>query len=376
MPESLKAWGLVTTHGAGAKRLMHGLKEGTCAPTEFPGDAAWPVPAANGRSLAFYARGDRKGSTRSLLVSRLLAAWEEAATQLSPSELELVRADCALLFASTKGCVEDYIWTSATGDPYTPVVEEFLKASALAPRHWITVSNACASSHSALDLARSWLRRGVTKNVVVIAADAVGPFVLQGFHSLHALSPTMIRPFDRDRDGLLLGEAAAVAILSSGEGELLLTGSAVDCEGHAVTRPETSAASLQRAISSALGGSSVDAVISHGTATQANDRAEDRAFSAQLPFRPWITGTKWSVGHTLGASGLVDLVAAAEWLKNDAPFAIGTCMEPDPQFQCRLLTTSALAELAPTTTDIKWNSLLVTALGFGGVHAAIRLERQ
>jgi len=371
MPESLKAWGVVSTHGAGAKRLMHALREGVCAQTESAHDFG-RVAVPNGRSLAFYAGGDRSRGVRSLLVARLLEAWEEATGMLTPAEIGALRSDCSLIFASTKGCVEDYIWDGESGDPFTPVVEGFLSAAGLAPRYWLTVSNACASSHSALDLARTWLNRGEARNVVVIAADAVGPFVLQGFHSLHALSPTLIRPFDRNRDGLLLGEAAAVAILSSGEGALRLTGTAIDCEGHAVTRPEGTAASLQRAIRAVMGEDTVDAVIAHGTATVANDRAEDRAFAAQLLFRPWITGTKWSVGHTLGASGLVDLVAAAEWLRNGTPFALGTFQEPDPEFHCRLLTPNALEALPPNQN---WQALLVAALGFGGVHSAFRLER-
>ncbi len=370
MAAALKGWGLVSTHGAGAKSLMQALRAGTCAPKEID-QQQWPVPG-NGRSLAFYAPGEREGSVRIRLASRLGVAWTEALAMLSPTEQSELRESCALLFASTKGCVEDYIWNSTTGDPYAPVVEDFLTASGLRPKRWLTVSNACASSHSALDLAHAWLKRGEVKHAVVLAADYVGPFVLQGFHALHALSPTMIRPFDRERDGLLLGEAGAVAILKSGEGELCLRGSSVDCEGHAVTRPESSAVSLQRALRQALGEKkSVDAVISHGTATQANDRAEDRAFSAQLPDRPWVTGTKWCVGHTLGASGLVDLIAAAEWLKSGTPFSIGTCREPDPEFKSRVLTPAVLAGLTPQV----WNSLLISSLGFGGVHAALHLER-
>jgi 3-oxoacyl-(acyl-carrier-protein) synthase len=369
MPDSLLAWGLVTSHGEGAKSLMQGLHGGVCAPVEVS-QAQWPVPA-NGRSLAFYVPGERKGSVRSALASRLQRAWNEAESKLSATELASVRGDCALIFSSTKGCVEDYIWAGSNGDPFGGIVEDFLSSSGIRPKRWLTVSNACASSHSSLHLAREWLARGETEHVIVLAADAVGPFVLQGFHALHALSPSLIRPYDRNRDGLLLGEAAAVAVLSRREGELRISGSALDCEGHAVTRPESSAASLQRAIVGALGAHSVDGVISHATATVANDRAEDRAFTAQLPDRPWVTGTKWSVGHTLGASGLVDLVAAAEWLRSGQPFALETCLDPDPDFRSRLLTKEALADLAPRA----WRSLLVTALGFGGVHAAYRLER-
>ena len=301
---------------------------------------------------------------RELLAKRLLTAWEEARSALPAAHRAALEGDCALLFASTKGCAEDFVWKTAEGDPYAPVVEEFLRLSGLRPRRWLTVSNACASSHSALDLARSWLGRGVARFVVVLAADFVGPFVLQGFHALGALSPTTARPFDGSRDGLLLGEAAGAVVLSrEGSGPALL-GTAVDCEGHAVTRPESSASSLQRAIRAALGGREPGGVIAHGTATPANDRAEDQAFTATLPHRPGVTGTKGSVGHTLGASGLVDLVAACEWLGGAGGFPLTGCSTPDPAFRSRFLLHAEPARV---------RSLLVTALGFGGVHAAFHV---
>lgn len=362
----LSGYGIVTTHGAGAKALFEGLRGGVSKPTELA-QGSWPVPP-NGHSLAFYAPG-RGETALETLVGRLAKAWDEADLPAA------VHDDCALLFASTKGCTEDFIWTDrrAAGrpDPFTPVVEGFLARTGLRPREWLTVSNACASSHSAIHLAREWLAAGVAKHVIVLAADVAGPFVLQGFHALHALSPSACRPFHRDRDGLLLGEAAAVAIFS-GEGKWKVRGTGLDAEGHAATRPEGSGASLARAVNQALNGSVPDAILAHGTATQANDAAEDQVFRA-LPGAPFVSGTKWSVGHCLGASGLVDLVAAAEWLKRREAFAIAPCDAPDPAFASHLLTPAALADLAPGK---EWRRLLVTALGFGGVHAAFTLEAE
>lgn len=362
MPDFVRACGLVTAHGEGVRVFTHGLKRGI-APVRSISSEPWPV-SPNGRNDAFYAPGPRGGAVRELLAKRLLTAWEEARAAMPSAERAAMEGDCALLFASTKGCVEDFVWKSAEGDPYSPVMEEFLRHSRLKPRRWLTVSNACASSHTAIQLARDWLGRGVARYALVLAADFVGPFVLQGFHSLGALSPTMARPFDGGRDGLLLGEAAGAVVLSrEGSGPALL-GTAVDCEGHAVTRPESSAGSLQRAIRAALAGREPGAVIAHGTATPANDRAEDQAFSLTLPHRPWVTGTKGSVGHTLGASGLVDLVAACEWLAGGGGFPITGCRAPDPAFRSRFLLGGE---------NVRARSVLVTALGFGGVHAAFHV---
>ncbi len=379
MPDSvyLNAWGAVTCHGAGARLLMVGLRAGISAPTEIP-QQSWPVPA-NGRSLAFYAGGRTPGiSARQLLLQRLETAWAEAMAMLNETERGELKDDCAMIFASTKGFVEDFVWETGNlhpCDPYTDVVEDFLRRTELRPKEWLTVSNACASSHSAIQLADEWLRNGLTRHVIVIAADLVGPFVLQGFHALHALSNTTIRPFDKNREGLLLGEAAVAAVFSRSRGIdfLRVLGASVQCEGHAVTRPESTGSNLQRAIADVLkGNSQPDAVIAHGTATQANDQVENLALCAQLPGRPWVAGTKWSVGHCLGASGLVDLVAAAEWLRSGEPFPMGGCENPDPAFHSRILTAQRLMDIPKQ----KWRSILVTALGFGGVHAAFLLAKE
>ena len=360
----LEAYGIVTTHGEGAIALAGALRAGISRPSELSG-AQSPV-APNGRALAFYAPGRKQGqSVKELLVSRLLRAFEEA------GGMGALRGSCALIFASTKGCAEDFVWEEGgekKADPFTPVVEEFLARTGLKPVEWVSVSNACASSHAAVHLARSWLAAGVAEQVIVLAADAVGPFVLQGFHALHALSPTMCRPFHKERDGLLLGEAAGVALFGKQAGGLQVRGTGLDCEGHAATRPLVTAESLKRAIRSALGGAVPSAAIAHGTGTQANDSAEDQAFR-DMP-ATWVTASKWSVGHCLGASGLVDLVAAAEWLKGGGPFAIANCDLVDPAFRARLLSPALRAELPPQ----RWKSLLVTALGFGGVHSAFLLE--
>jgi hypothetical protein len=368
MAEFLRGWGLVSTHGDGARACAEALRAGTVRPEERS-QAQWPV-VPNGRSLAFYAAAPEEVSVVEALAARLARAWDEALRDLTPAERAELFENGALLFASTKGCVEDYIWKSAEGDPYTPVVEAFTRRTGFRPKRWLTVSNACASTHAALHLARGWLTRGEARWVAVLAADAVGPFVLQGFHALRALSPTSIRPFAASRDGLLLGEAAGVALLGP-DGPLRLSASAIDCEGFAVTRPSGEARSLARALQAAAAHGEPDAVIAHGTATQANDAAEDAAFTSALPRRPWVTGTKASLGHCLVASGMVDLVAAAEWLRSGKPFALAHAEAPDPSFRSRLLTQRELADLAPRA----WRRLLVSALGFGGVHAAFTLEK-
>ena len=100
-----------------------------------------------------------------------------------------------------------------------------------------------------------------------------------------------------------------------------------------------------------------------------NDETEDLAFSAlfrEMPYRPYLTGSKWRVGHTLGASGAVDIILGCEALKRNRGFCLMTTPEPDPKFKCRYLTPGQETGIL--------HRVLVSSLGFGGMHAAAVLE--
>jgi 3-oxoacyl-(acyl-carrier-protein) synthase len=115
-------------------------------------------------------------------------------------------------------------------------------------------------------------------------------------------------------------------------------------------------------------------VIAHGTGTEANDAVEDTVFDAVLAPGVVVTGTKWCVGHTLGASGAVDLIAACELLRRQRPFALHTTEVVDRRFRASYLTRARLEALGgrfPRGLE----RVLVTSVGFGGMHAAAVVER-
>jgi 3-oxoacyl-(acyl-carrier-protein) synthase len=116
-----------------------------------------------------------------------------------------------------------------------------------------------------------------------------------------------------------------------------------------------------------------DLVIAHGTGTRFNDQAEDQALGEFLheigkPLTP-ITNTKWAIGHTLGASGCVDLIAGCEILKKQKVFSIKAHDLKDPQFKMNYL-------LGDQNITEPVEQILVTSLGFGGVHASLLLEKK
>lgn len=295
---------------------------------------------------------------RERLLTHLESAWREADVGPAPE---------GVIFASTKGEHEDFIRTAVDRDPYSELLDAFLARVGLFPRRRLVVSNACASSHVAIVLARRWLHR--MSNVLVLAADGIGPFVETGFRSLGALSPTRVRPFSADRDGLQLGEGAAALLFSkSSFSDLAVSGAATETDGQSVTRPSTDGESLRRVSACALGGKSPDFVLAHGTGTVFNDQAEGKVFETLCPLAP-VTATKWSIGHTMGASGALDLIAAAEAMRRGRLFNIGNTPVADPKLGASFLHASA----PPCEGDFR--RALVTSLGFGGVHAAVVLER-
>jgi hypothetical protein len=300
---------------------------------------------------------------------------------------DLSNSRVALIFASTKGAIEDFVWT-ATGedirthaDPFMEICQEFTEA--IGEIEWTlhcNVSNACASSHVAIEYAQDLFKAERAEYALIIAGDLIGPFIYKGFQSLKVISPSGNRPFSGDREGLQLGEAMAMLLLSrdrKSPKDLEITGVASDTEGSSITRPSLNGAGLLRAIENVNSQSPLhpDLVIAHGTGTKFNDSAEEQALSKFLTSNQQaetpITNTKWCIGHTLGASGLIDVIAACEILKTQKAFRIHNTQNKEDGFQGNYLTAKS---------DVgqyrKFRQILVTSLGFGGIHAACSISSE
>ncbi len=368
----IRGYGCVSAAGRDVSSLWDALQQGTdCSrPIEaglFPDVGRVPPPVrAYFTEATIDAASHKDSSQLEVLIRNLVQAWEQIG---SPGDLPRL----GVILASTKGCLDDFIWTAnevvarTSPDPLTPVLDGFLSRTKIRPALKTVVSNACASSLSALWLAQKWISSENVDHVLVIAADRVAPFVAYGFHSLQALTLNKLTSFDARRAGLLLGEASAAILLSKDQGSFLLDGVGIDAEGVAATRPSNSGESLKQSYASyaQTTGAAPDLIIAHGTATVINDAAEDRAFSTLFGRGPAITATKGTIGHTLGASGAIDSIVACEILRHQKAFAIPNTEVIDPRFECRYLTKDSLEVHGPK----KINRVLVSSLGFGGVHA-------
>ena len=189
-----------------------------------------------------------------------------------------------------------------------------------------TVSTACSSSNHAIGQAFEQVRHGQVELAIAGGSDA--PFtqgVLRAWEALRVISPTTCRPFTRDRDGLILGEGAAILVLEPLEAARArgapiyceLAGFGMSSDAHHITQPSASGAA--RAMRIALANSGLDSnnigyINAHGTGTAANDSTETAAIRTVFgdhAQRIAISSTKSMHGHALGAAGAIEAAATA-----------------------------------------------------------------
>lgn len=210
------------------------------------------------------------------------------------------------------------------------------------------LSTACSSSANALGQALDWIRSGTCDVVLAGGADSLCRLTLAGFNSLGVVAPDQPRPFDARRQGMVLGEGAAVLVLESeaharARGARVLArlmGHGCSAEGHHIVHPMEDGSGAARAIEMALADAGIEArdvdyVNAHGTATPANDvmeaRALTRVFGDRIPGRALpVSSTKSLVGHTLGASGAIEAVACVAALEGAFLPPTGGFAVPDP----------------------------------------------
>jgi 3-oxoacyl-[acyl-carrier-protein] synthase II len=244
------------------------------------------------------------------------------------------------------------------------------------------VANACASGANAIGQAFELIRSGRSTRALAGGYDALSQLVYAGFDSLQALSPTTCRPFEADRDGLALGEGAAMLCLETLEsarargavvlGEIAGYGAATD--GHHLTQPQPQGDAALVTMTAAcaearITPAEIGYVNAHGTGTPANDVAEARAImrwagprAATLP----VSSTKAGIGHLLGAAGAVETVVClmalrGQWLP--------------PQLGAGAPDAACGFPLVRSAQDAAYGHALTNSFGFGGANASLVLRR-
>ncbi len=273
---------------------------------------------------------------------------------------------------------------SARVHPFTiPRMMNSAAASHVTMEHGLTgpafsISSACSSASHAIGHAFQLVRAGLVDAAVTGGTEAsLTPGAMKGWEAMRVLSSDGCRPFSKNRNGLVLGEGAAILVLESLEiaharganilAEILGVGMTADARD--ITTPDVTGAS--RAMVAALADArlnpeDVDYINAHGTGTAANDATETRAIHQAFGFharRLAVSSSKSIFGHTLGAAGALEMVATIEAIRHSVIPPTLNYSEPDPD--CDL-------DYVPNTARTgKIRVALSNTFAFGGLNATL-----
>ena len=239
----------------------------------------------------------------------------------------------------------------------------------------VVVSNACISGLAALVQGMRMIRSGLADHVIVVGAEVQSPFIVTGFQSLKALSLNACRPFDAERDGLNLGEAAAAMVLSAGlpgqagrNGWELVEG-AVRNDANHISGPSRTGEGSFNALRAVLKHSRWEElafVNVHGTATRYNDEMESIAIERAGLLDVPVNALKGIFGHTMGAAGILESIVSMEAC--DAGVVL-----PTKGFST--LGVSRPVNVTAESRPCKGSEFIKLLSGFGGVNGALLFRK-
>jgi 3-oxoacyl-(acyl-carrier-protein) synthase len=359
----------VTAFGASRAVLTENVWSGARAVRPRDRSAAWSVPSSVAAEVPAACHEDAAGEG-GLAFSLARRAAREALAEAGRSD----PGGIGLVLASTKGDLSGVVGEGAGDGLPARLAERLVQDLGLSGVR-ASVSTACASGLVALSLAARRIERGEEQHLLVVGVDALSPFIMAGFGALHALDPGPCRPFDVQRRGVSLGEAAGAILLSVHAGEsvgvaIVGHGGANDASHpiHPDPRGEGLALATRRALGLAgLASGEIDLVHVHGTGTVANDATEAAGLGSVYGGRtPPAFGTKAQTGHTLGAAGVIETLIAAEALQRGVvPPNIGLLEQG---------VDARLDLVREARTLPRARHALKVASGFGGIQAALVLQ--
>jgi 3-oxoacyl-[acyl-carrier-protein] synthase II len=354
-------------------------------------EATWDTAMKGERGMGFISRFSAEayeGQTAALIKN---LAWTDersivnelldrllSGTQTPPPDTELITATTKLgidnLERQRRG---EHVHI---GDILPSSMPQMVSQKLGIKKRGFNISASCASSTIAIAEASAMIATGMTEAVLICCADVITEFIFSGFSALKIVSPAPCKPFDRRRSGITLGDGAAILLLMSedrakeeGRSSLaVVRGWGVANDGFHITSPAEDASGLVAAIHKAirragLTADDVQAVSAHGTGTIYNDNMELRAFHQVFGRRTVpVYSIKGGIGHTLGAAGGIEVALATKALA-------AQIIPPTAGFENPEEGAEALVSSKPAS--FRGNYMLTTNSGFGGINAAIILEK-
>ncbi len=321
--------------------------------------------------------------------SHIAAAEAIAQSGIAPDELAGERTGA--IFGSgiggmstvDEGC---YLFYCSEQRPQPMAIPKLMPSSAVSDisiTHEITgpcfaVTSACASASQSIGVAMQLIRAGIIDRAIAGGSEAcLTPVTIRAWEMLRVLSPNACRPFARTRNGMVIGEGAGAFVLESeaaaarrGATPLArLVGYGTASDSRDIIQPDVGGASaaMRAALSDAgLAPEDIGYVNAHGTGTVLNDINESAAirevFGAYTDSLP-VSSTKPVIGHTLGASGALELAVAIMALREQIIPPQINCTEPDPKCPLNLPTNGAVAA--------RLGAVMSNSFAFGGINATL-----
>lgn len=237
------------------------------------------------------------------------------------------------------------------------------------------VSTACSSSAKVFGNAQRMMACGLIDAAIVGGVDSLCLTTLYGFNSLQLVSRRPCCPFDAERDGISIGEAAAFVLLERADsppaGAIVVSGIGESSDAHHMSSPHPQGLGARQAMQAALDmagllPAQIGYINLHGTATPSNDASEDKAVSGLFGTATPCSSTKGHTGHTLGAAGGIEAIICALALQHGlAPGGCGT-EQLDPDLKSRYL----LANI-----ELPLQHALSNSFGFGGSNCSLVLSK-
>lgn len=235
-----------------------------------------------------------------------------------------------------------------------------------------TVSTACTSSAKALSSAKRLLDTGLCDAMIVGGVDSLCRLTLNGFAALESMSRGLCNPMSRNRDGINIGEGAALFLMSREPGPVTVLGIGESSDAYHISGPDPEGRGAEIALRQALAGTeakAVDYLNLHGTATPQNDQMESRVVRRVLGDVP-CSSTKPLVGHTLGAAGATELAFC--WMLLTEP---GAATLPPHIWDGEADPALAPLNLVGTGVTRKCRLVASNSFAFGGNNICVLLGR-
>jgi 3-oxoacyl-[acyl-carrier-protein] synthase II len=328
-------------------------------------------------SLIAFEKDQQEVFPRSLLLSLIAAKQAWGKNNISPKIKTVIIGGTTVggMDLAEKILEKDVRIQSLAHNP-SGIITDYLADYFHLDEFKTTISTACSSTANAIILGSRMIKNGLADRVLVGGGDALTKFTVNGFNSLRIYDTDFCKPFDNNRKGLNLGEAAAYIVLENDKSlsitknkkvaSILGWGNANDAYHQTASSPNGEGAqkAMQLALEEAdLKPEDIDYINAHGTATVNNDLSEGRAIETLFGKNQLFSSTKGYTGHTLAAAGVVECIYSILSIKNKTIFPTLNHTTLMPELKVKPVIN--------IKKDITINTVLSNSFGFGGNNATI-----